>query len=83
MDKFWQIAEAYARNTGYDSIRIAGEKGACKYYHAFNKANLGHKTGLPHIFKIDEAGKVIVVNDLKERMWAVSEETKFLKVKDC
>ena len=41
------------------------------YFRAFNKAGRGHKTGLPHIIKIDGQGRLFVVNGLKERMWAI------------
>ena len=73
------IAEAYAKKAGYDSVRPAGMKGGISYFHAFNKANGGHKTGLPHIIKINEMGQLVVVSNLKERMWAVQEEVKLLQ----
>lgn len=74
-----QIAEAYASKAGYDSVRPAGIKDGFSYFHAYNKANQGHKTGLPHIVKINEMGQLAVVNNLKERMWAVKEEVKLLQ----
>ena len=66
----------YARSMGYDSLCRIVAKGGCLYFHAFNKAGRGHKTGLPHIVKIDEAGGLLVMNELKERMWAIKEEVK-------
>ena len=81
MSQLKQIAIEYALRVGYDSIRPAGGKDGFVYFHAFNEANLGHKTGLPHIIKIDEVGTLIVVDDLKERMWALKEEVKMLQQK--
>lgn len=78
MSDIRQIAEAYAKKVGYDTIRPAGAKGGFSYFHAFNQSNIGHKTGLPHIIKINDAGQLSVVKNLQERMWAVKEEVKLL-----
>ena len=73
-----RIAEAYARDVGYDTIRPAGTKSGFTYFHIFNQSSVGHKTGLPHIIKINDAGQVSIVKNLKERMWAIAEEVKLL-----
>lgn len=78
MSNIRQIAEAYAMRAGYDTIRPAGIKGGFSYFHAFNQSSIGHKTGLPHIIKINEVGRLLVVKNLKEQMWAVKEEVKLL-----
>ena len=78
MSNIRQIAEAYAKKVGYDTVRPAGTKDGSSYFHAFNQSSIGHKTGLPHIIKINEAGQLSVVKNLKERMWAVKEEIKLL-----
>lgn len=78
MSDIRQIAEAYAKKVGYDTIRPAGEKGGFSYFHAFNQSSIGHKTGLPHIIKINEVGQLSVVKNLQERMWTVKEEVKLL-----
>ena len=62
------IARQYAKNIGYDSIRPAGIKDGWSYYHTFNKVNLGRKTGLSHIIKIDSNGQIAKVEVLKELM---------------
>ena len=69
----------YAESFGYDSIRPAGTKDGFSYFHAFNKSGIGHKTGLPYIIKINEAGQLSVVKNLKERMWAVKEEIRIMQ----
>ena len=56
MDKRKQIAMEYANCIGYDSLRLAGVKDGFSYFRVFNEANIGHKTGLPHIIKINEMG---------------------------
>ncbi len=73
------IAIQYAQNAGYDSIRQAGTKDGFSYFHAFNRSNIGHKTGLPHIIKINVAGQLAVVKNLQERMWAVKEEIRIMQ----
>lgn len=78
MSNIKQIAEAYAKRVGYDTVRPAGEKGGFLYFHAFGQSCVGHKTGLPHIIKINEVGQLLVVKNLKEQMWAVKEEVKLL-----
>ena len=78
MSDIGQIAEAYAKKVGYDTICPAGVKGSFSYFHAFNQSSIGHKTGLPHIIKINEAGELSVVKELQERMWAIKEEVKQL-----
>ena len=78
MSNIRQIAEAYAKKVGYDTVRPAGAKDGYSYFHAFNQSSIGHKTGLHHIIKINEAGQISVVNNLKERMWATKEEVKLL-----
>ena len=78
MSNVRQIAEAYAKKVGYDTVRPVGVKDNTSYFHAFNQSSIGHKTGLPHIIKINEAGQISVVKNLKERMWAVKEEVKLL-----
>ncbi|MBR5892933.1 MAG: hypothetical protein IKZ37_04775 [Bacteroidaceae bacterium] len=76
MERRDKIAVECARSVGYDSLCRIGAKGGCLYFRAFNKAPRGHKTGLPHIVKIDGEGGLFVVNNLKERMWAIKEEVK-------
>ena len=76
MEQREKMAVEYARSVGYDSLCRVGAKGGCLYFRAFNKAGRGHKTGLPHIVKIDGQGRLFVVNSLKERMWAIKEEVK-------
>lgn len=79
ISKVLQIAERYAKKVGYDSINPAGKHDGFSYFHTFNKASIGHKTGLPHIIKINESGQLVVVKNLRERMWAVKEEVKLLQ----
>lgn len=71
-------AKKYAKMSGYDSVRPAGKKDGYFYFHVFLKDSIGLKTGLPHIIKIGEAGQILVVKNLSERMWAVKEEVKQL-----
>ena len=56
MDKREQIAMEYANCIGYDSVRLAWVKDGFSYFRVFNDANIGHKTGLPYIIKINEMG---------------------------
>ena len=76
MEQREKMAMRYACSAGYDSLCRIGAKGGYLYFRAFNKARRGHKTGLPHIIKIDGQGRLFVVNGLKERMWAIKEEVK-------
>ncbi|MGN0036661.1 MAG: hypothetical protein ACI36X_05530 [Bacteroidaceae bacterium] len=78
MKDAFDIVKKYANEHGYDTVRPAGAKSGFSYFHAFNQSSIGHKTGLPHIIKINEAGQLSVVKNLKERMWAVKEEVKLL-----
>lgn len=78
-DKLLQKVRNYATKVGYDSVRPAGKKGNYSYFHLFDADMLGHKTGLPHIIKINEVGQVFEVTNLKERMWAVNEEVTLLQ----
>ena len=75
---FHHIALDYAKSIGYDAIRLAGEKKGNIYFHCFRQSSIGHKTGLPHIIKINEVGQLSVVKNLQERMVALKEEVKLL-----
>ncbi len=67
---FDKVALEYAKKRGYDTIRPAGEKNGYRYYHYYNLSTLGHKLGLPLIFKINNSGKIIRVFEFPEIMWA-------------
>ena len=73
------IARQYTSQSGFDSLRAAGNDNEWTYFHVFNKVNIGRKTGLPHVIKINDTGQITVVKELKEIMWAVlHEEATFL-----
>ena len=76
---FNKIAMEYAQKRGHNSIRIAGQKDNYVYFRTFNKENLGHKLGLPHITKINSKAEIIKVENTSEIMWAMSEEIKELQ----
>lgn len=60
----------YSSGAKLDSIRAAGEKDGCRYYHLSTKRLWGHKLGWPHIVKIDKDDKAHRVDDTNEIMWA-------------
>jgi hypothetical protein len=68
------IARQYASHSGFDSLRAAGNDEEWAYFHLFNKANIGHKTGLPYVIKINNTGQITIVKELKEIMWAALHE---------
>ncbi|MBR4154827.1 MAG: hypothetical protein IKT96_05715 [Paludibacteraceae bacterium] len=79
MDNFRKIAIEYAKKRGHNSVRLAGQKDNYVYFRTFNKENLGHKLGLPHIIKINSKAEIIKVENTSEIMWAMSEEIKELQ----
>ena len=71
---FYDIAIRYANDLGYDSIRIAGKRDGCVYYHYYNKATIEHKLGMPHYVRISDNGETSPVEDFDEIMWASHQE---------
>lgn len=67
------IARQYASQSGYDSIRAAGERNGQRYFRFFN-SQYPRYTGLPKFLKISAAGIVTVVQDFNELMWATHQE---------
>ena len=47
----------------------------------FRTTNLWHKTGLPHIVKINKAGKLVKEERLSKIMWAVDQEVELMQLK--
>lgn len=74
MVDFKEIARQYAAQKGFDSVREAGERNGYKYFHIYNAANEGYKTGMPQFVRIYEDGSASLVENNKERMWALHQE---------
>lgn len=74
MKDYQVIARRFAARQGYDSIREAGERDGYRYFHIFNAATEGKKTGMPQFIRVAENGSAALVENLKERMWALKQE---------
>lgn len=73
------IARAYATKFGANTIREAGVQKGFYYFTVFNDYTIDKYTGLPHIIKISRTGRISVVNNLREKMWAMEQEVALLK----
>ncbi len=67
------IAQAYGDKHGYNIVTPAGVRNGYAYFDITNKSLLGRKTGLPHILKINDNGRVISTRSIPEVMWAIKQ----------
>jgi len=67
------IAQTYGKRRGYDILTPAGIRDGYSYFHITNKSLVGRKTGLPHILKINDNGRVISTRSIPEVMWAIQQ----------
>ena len=67
------IAQTYGERHGYDIVTPAGVRDGYAYFHITNKSLVGRKTGLPHILKINNNGRVISTRSIPEVMWAIQQ----------
>lgn len=69
-EKF-DIAEAYGKRHGYDIVTPAGVRNGYSYFDITNESLIGRKTGLPHILKVNDNGRVIQTRSIPEITWAL------------
>lgn len=67
------LAQAYGNKHGYDIVTPAGERNGYAYYDITNKSLISRKTGLPHILKINDAGRITETRSIPEIMWAIKQ----------
>lgn len=67
------IAQAYGDKHGYDIVTPAGARNGYAYFDITNKSLLGRQTGLPHILKINDSGRVTETRSIPEVMWAIKQ----------
>ena len=65
------IAQAYGDEHGYNIVTPAGVRNGYAYFDITNESLIGRKTGLPHILKIDDYGRVTETRLIPEVMWAI------------
>lgn len=78
-DKALQTATAYAKKSGLDLVRPAGERDGREFFNIMRSSDIGHKIGLPHIISIDESGTITRLQRLDEIMWAHKEMVRLSK----
>lgn len=73
------IAQTYGERRGYDIVTPAGVRDGYSFFRITNKSLIGRKTGLPHILKINDNGRVISTRSIPEVMWAIKQITEAAK----